>query len=178
MLRLALVVSILLILSGCSTKKLRQHSKPTKTSQTKKAKAQPTYKHSTKEYRPKKQNWITIALYHEYKKWYRTPYKYGGLSKNGLDCSSLIQQVYRDAFGISLPRTTKEQVKKGYLISKNSTKEGDLVFFKTGYNTRHAGIIIEKGKFMHTSQKNGVSISSLSNPYWKSRYWQSRRILP
>jgi cell wall-associated NlpC family hydrolase len=63
-------------------------------------------------------------------------------------------------------------------VSKNSTKEGDLVFFKTGFNTRHAGIIIEQDKFMHTSQKNGVSISSLSNPYWKSRYWQSRRVLP
>ncbi|WP_324172220.1 C40 family peptidase [Sulfurimonas sp.] len=171
MLRLLLIASILLLFSGCSSRTLRQHSQPATSSKIIKNKEQPKYK-------PKKQNWITTALYHEYKKWYHTPYKYGGINKNGLDCSSLIQIVYRDAFSIRLPRTTKDQVKKGYLISKNTTKEGDLVFFKTGYNSRHAGIVIEKGKFMHTSQKNGVSISSMSNPYWKSRYWQSRRILP
>ncbi len=162
MLRLALVISALVLLSGCSTKQTRQHSK---------AKLTPSYK-------PQRQNWITTALYSEYKKWHKTPHRLGGTTLNGVDCSSLIQIVYRDAFGIKLPRTTKDQVKKGYLISKNSTKEGDLVFFKIGYKTRHAGIIIEKDKFMHTSQKNGVSISSLSNPYWKSRYWQSRRVLP
>jgi cell wall-associated NlpC family hydrolase len=173
MIRLTLIISLLLLFSGCSTKHYRQHSYPQKkdTSSKSTPRAVPSYK-------PKKQNWITTALYHEYKKWYRTPYKFGGINTNGLDCSSLIQIVYRDAFSISLPRTTKDQVKKGYLVSKNSTKEGDLVFFKTGFNTRHAGIIIEQDKFMHTSQKNGVSISSLSNPYWKSRYWQSRRVLP
>ncbi len=171
MLRLLLIASILLLFNGCSSRKLRQHSSTTTPTKTIKNKQQPKYK-------PKKQNWITTALYHEYKKWYRTPYKYGGMNKYGLDCSSLVQIVYRDAFSIKLPRTTKDQVKKGYLVSKNTTKEGDLVFFKTGYNSRHAGIVIEEGKFMHASQKNGVSISSLSNPYWKSRYWQSRRILP
>lgn len=176
MIRLTLIIFVLVLFSGCSTKQMRQHSK----AQTLKPKTL-TSKPKTKplpSYKPKKQNWITTALYHEYKKWYRTPYKLGGINTSGLDCSSLIQIVYRDAFSISLPRTTKDQVKKGYLVSKNSTKEGDLVFFKTGFNTRHAGIIIEEGKFMHTSQKNGVSISSLSNPYWKSRYWQSRRVLP
>jgi lipoprotein Spr/probable lipoprotein NlpC len=158
MLRLTLFVSVLLILSGCSTKQIRQHSKPS--------------------YKPQKQNWITSALYSEYKEWYQTPYELGGDDEDGIDCSSLIQIVYKDAFNINLPRTTKEQVKEGYLVKKNSTKEGDLVFFKTGFNTRHAGIIIEKDKFIHTSQKRGVSISSLRNPYWKKRYWQSRRILP
>jgi len=160
MLRLTLVVSLLLLLSGCSTK----HISKTKTS-----------KHL---YKPQKQNWITKALYHEYKRWHRAPYKLGGSNTNGVDCSSFIQIVYRDAFNIKLPRTTKDQVKKGYFINKSSIKEGDLVFFKTGYNIRHAGIIIEKDKFMHASQKSGVSISSLSNPYWRSRYWQSRRVLP
>ncbi len=171
--RLTLIISLILLFSGCSTKHYKQHSKSQE--QNKNTSSKPK---ATPSYKPKKQNWITTALYHEYKKWYKTPHKLGGINTNGLDCSSLIQIVYRDAFSISLPRTTKDQVKKGYLISKNSTKEGDLVFFKTGFNTRHAGIIIEEDKFMHTSKKNGVSISSLSNPYWKSRYWQSRRILP
>ena len=175
MIRLTLIISLLLLFSGCSTKHMRQHSKPQEQNQNTTSKHKPR---AITSYKPKKQNWITTALYHEYKKWYKTPYKLGGINTNGLDCSSLIQIVYRDAFSVSLPRTTKDQVKKGYLISKNSTKEGDLVFFKTGFNTRHAGIIIEQDKFIHTSQKNGVTISSLSNPYWRSRYWQSRRILP
>ena len=171
MIRLTLIVFALLLFSGCSTKGVKPHSKLLKTSKTSTPKASPKYK-------PKKKNWITTALYQEYKKWYKTPYKYGGVNTNGLDCSALIQIVYKDAFNIKLPRTTKDQVKKGYLISKNTTQEGDLVFFKTGFNTRHAGIIIERDKFIHASQKNGVSISSMHNPYWKSRYWQSRRILP
>ena len=169
MIRIAIVASLLFLLSGCSTKSSKQHFQPKKKQSTLKAK--PSYK-------PQKKNWITTALYHEYIKWYKTPYKFGGINTNGLDCSALIQIVYRDAFSIHLPRTTKDQVKKGYLIKKNSTKEGDLVFFKTGFKTRHAGIIIEQDKFMHTSTKNGVSVSSLSNPYWRSKYWQSRRILP
>ncbi|MBL0707517.1 MAG: C40 family peptidase [Sulfurimonas sp.] len=171
MLRLLLIASALIVFSGCSSRTLRQHSSHSTHIKTSHYKAKPKYK-------PKIQNWITDALYDQYKIWYKTPYKYGGVSKYGLDCSSLAQIVYRDAFGIRLPRTTKYQVKKGYLISKNSTKEGDLVFFKTGYDSRHVGIIIENDKFMHTSQKNGVSISSLRNPYWRSKYWQSRRILP
>ncbi|WP_415396758.1 NlpC/P60 family protein [Sulfurimonas sp. CS5] len=165
MLRLAIVASLLLLLSGCSTKQTKPYSKAS----TKKEK--PSYK-------PKQQNWITTSLYEEYKEWHKTPHKLGGISKKGVDCSSLIQRVYRDAFNISLPRTTKNQAKKGYQVNKNSSREGDLVFFKTGYNTRHVGIIIEKDKFMHTSKKYGVMVSSLNNPYWKSKYWQSRRVLP
>lgn len=171
MIRLTLIIFVLILFSGCSTKQVRQHSKPQTLKSKPKAKPLPSYK-------PKKQNWITTALYSEYKKWYKTPYKYGGVTSSGLDCSSFVQIVYRDAFSISMPRTTKDQVRKGYLVSKNSTKEGDIVFFKTGFNSRHAGIIIEKGKFIHTSQKYGVTVSSLNNPYWKSRYWQSRRVLP
>ena len=167
MLRLALVASLLLLLSGCSSKQIKSQST-----------TKPSNKQEKPSYKPQKQNWITTALYNEYKKWHKTPYKLGGINTNGIDCSSLVQILYRDAFSIRLPRTTKDQAKKGYLISKNSTQEGDLVFFKTGYNTRHAGIVIEKDKFIHSSTKYGVMISSLSNPYWKSKYWQSRRVLP
>ncbi|MEA2100072.1 MAG: NlpC/P60 family protein [Campylobacterota bacterium] len=121
---------------------------------------------------------ITKALYKEYNKWRGTPYKYGGETLNGVDCSSFIQTVYRDAFGLKLPRTTKNQAKVGYKIKRYNSKSGDLIFFKTAYDTRHTGIIIEKDKFMHTSSKNGVSISSIHNPYWKSKYWKIKRVLP
>ena len=120
----------------------------------------------------------STALYKEYVKWRNTPYKYGGDSKYGVDCSSFIQQAYYGAFTIAIPRTTREQSNFGYKISKDRLKVGDMIFFKTAYNERHVGIIIEDGKFVHTSSKNGVSISNIDNPYWKQMYWQSRRVLP
>ena len=160
---LLLVLTALLLLSGCSSKKV----------------SKPTYK--AKKIVPKTEyttNWINKALSKEYAKWDGVPYKYGGTSRKGIDCSSLMQILYRDAFGLQIPRTTKNQAKIGYKIKKNSSREGDLVFFKTGWNTRHSGIIVEKGKFIHSSTKYGVMISSLNNPYWKSKYWQTRRVLP
>ncbi len=162
-----LVLTVLLLLSGCST---RNVSKPT-------YKAKKTTKTT---YSKKKQSgsWINAALSKEYAKWDGTPYKYGGTTLKGVDCSSLMQIIYKNAFGLRIPRTTKAQVKVGYQVNKNSSREGDLVFFKTGWNTRHSGIILEKGKFIHSSSKYGVMISSLNNPYWKSKYWQTRRVLP
>lgn len=173
LIRLSFVLLSALLFNGCATKEYRSSSQPLKplTPINLSNKALP-------EYKPKEQNWITIALYEEYKKWYKTPYEYGGCDSNGVDCSSLVQIIYRDAFKIDLPRTTKLQAQKGYQVNRNSTKEGDLVFFKTGYKVRHSGIIIEKDKFIHTSEKNGVTVSSLNNPYWREKYWQTRRILP
>jgi len=155
-------ILFLLILSGCSTKNNPHFSK--KISHTK--------------YIPKSKNSITQALYKEYKKWYKTPYKYGGINLTGVDCSALVQSVYKDAFGIKIPRTTIKQIVFGEKIARSELREGDLVFFKTGYKVRHAGIIIEADKFMHASVKYGVTISSIYNPYWRSRYLQSRRVLP
>jgi len=129
-------------------------------------------------YHLKKRNAITLSLYQSYQKWKNTPYCYGGSSRDGIDCSSLVQIIYKDAFNISLPRTTKDQAKMGYKVAKKEIKEGDLILFKTGYSTHHSGIYLENGNFIHTSTKRGVTLSNLNNPYWKSKYWQTRRILP
>ncbi len=160
---------LLLLITGCSTRGNPTYTKRTKAKASKEIKQQALSSN---------QNYISRLLYKEYASWHRTPYKYGGEDLNGIDCSSFIQKIYMDAFGIKLPRTTLDQVKKGIKVSKNNYKDGDLIFFKTGYNTRHTGIIIEKGKFIHASQKRGVSISDIHNPYWKSKFWQIRRILP
>jgi cell wall-associated NlpC family hydrolase len=123
-------------------------------------------------------DWVSKALHMEYDKWCDTPYQYGGQSLEGTDCSSLVQQVYQDAFGILLPRTSVEQAQIGYKVPKKSHKEGDLVFFKINSKTRHSGIIIDKGKFLHASTSKGVIISSLNDPYWKRKFIQIRRVLP
>jgi cell wall-associated NlpC family hydrolase len=123
-------------------------------------------------------HWVSKALYKEYDKWCDTPYKYGGHTLKGTDCSYLVQKVYQDAFAIQLPRTSLEQAQIGYEVPKNSSKEGDLVFFKVDSKTRHSGIIIDKGRFLHASTTEGVKISQLNDPYWKSKFLQIRRVLP
>lgn len=157
-----ILLTLLLVVSGCSTKV--SYKKPAK--------------NETPPYSLKNKTSISVALYEEYAKWHKTPYRLGGNSFRGVDCSSLVQSIYRDAFKISVPRTTKEQAKIGYKVSKVSLKEGDLVLFKTGYNVRHSGVYLERGNFINASTSYGVTISNLNNPYWKSKYWQSRRVLP
>lgn len=120
---------------------------------------------------------LYAILRSEYSYWVGSPYRLGGNSLRGIDCSSLVQQVFKNSFNISLPRTTEYQVRKGYSIKKRHLKVGDLVFFKTGRTTRHVGIYMGNDEFFHVSTSRGTKISSLSNPYWKRHYWQSRRII-
>jgi len=126
----------------------------------------------------KSQNYKTKLLYKEYKKWANTPYRYGGTNFKGVDCSALVQHIYKDAFKTKIPRTTKYQIKTGQKVDKKLQKIGDIIFFKTSHKDRHCGIIIEDGKFLHSSSSHGVIISSINNPYWRTKYLQTRRILP
>ena len=122
-------------------------------------------------------NQLSLALQREYHYWAGSPFRLGGNSRKGIDCSSLIQKVYKKAVKIDLPRTTRLQVKKGYSVKKSQLKVGDLVFFKTGRSSRHAGIYMGSNQFFHTSTSKGVIISDLNNPYWRKHYWQSRRVI-
>lgn len=125
----------------------------------------------------KKINVVQSQLESAYSIWKDTPYSLGGESKRGLDCSAFIQIVMRDYFNVRLPRTTREQLKSGMAINPKHLLPGDLVFFQTGRNTYHAGIIIYGGKFMHASTSKGVTISKLSLSYWSKRYIGARRVL-
>lgn len=119
---------------------------------------------------------VKAALYSEYRYWKGTRYALGGMSKRGIDCSGLTHVVYKKRFGIDLPRTTRDQVKTGKWIKQSSLRPGDLVFFKTGSKVRHVGIYVEGNQFLHASTSKGVILSKLDNPYWKEKYWHSRRI--
>jgi cell wall-associated NlpC family hydrolase len=130
-----------------------------------------------KNHRMQEDELLFYLLRKELAYWQGTPYRLGGNSKKGIDCSAFVKNVYHDSFNISLPRTTEIQVDKGYLVYKNQLKTGDLVFFKTGWNTRHVGIYIGNNEFIHASTSKGVTTSSLNNVYWKQKYWQARRIL-
>ena len=128
-------------------------------------------------YKLHKKNFITQQLFHAYKKWAGTKYCYGGENYNGIDCSALTQIIYKEAFNIDIPRTTKQQIKLGRSIAKKDLQEGDILFFKTSYKGLHSAIYLERGYFIHASSTNGVTLSSIYNPYWRTKYYQAKRVL-
>jgi cell wall-associated NlpC family hydrolase len=106
------------------------------------------------------------------------PYKYGGNSKEGVDCSGLTCNVYESAVRKKLPRSAKEQYQTGTSVDKNELQFGDLVFFNTtGSRPSHVGIYIEDDLFVHASVVSGVTISSLESTYYKNRFVGARRIV-
>ncbi|MGF1690869.1 NlpC/P60 family protein [Photobacterium kagoshimensis] len=118
----------------------------------------------------------SVSFVHVYDEWRGTPYRLGGTTKRGIDCSAFVQVGYSDVYQTMLPRTTGELATMGKLVSKKQAKYGDLVFFKTGYRLRHVGIYIGNNEFMHASTSKGVIVSRLDNPYWKRAFWQIRRM--
>lgn len=106
-----------------------------------------------------------------------TRYKYGGMDKNGFDCSGFTKVVYKNAFKIELPRTTKEIAKLGKKVSKKKLKPGDLVFFRPSRTYRHVGIYLGNNTFIHSSTSKGVIMTNLDNIYWKKKYKFAKRIL-
>ncbi|MCL1140918.1 NlpC/P60 family protein [Shewanella pneumatophori] len=110
-----------------------------------------------------------------HREWQGVPYRLGGNSKSGIDCSAFVLLTFQNQFGRQLPRTTEQQKNIGSSVSKSQLRAGDLVFFKTGWSTRHVGIYIGDSQFLHASTSQGVMISSLNNSYWKQKYWLARR---
>ena len=108
-----------------------------------------------------------------------TPYKYGGMTKLGIDCSAFTQTVFWLAFNETLPRTAQEQYNEGIAIDKDSLKYGDLIFFKTSRRkyVGHVGIYLDSNKFVHSGCKEGVSIASLEETYYSEHYLGAKRIL-
>lgn len=111
-----------------------------------------------------------------------TPYRWGGNTPDsGFDCSGLIGYVYRDAAGISLPRSTREMVGlRAPEIDRQALQSGDLIFFATGGGSKvtHAGIYVGEGRFVHAPASGGtVKLDYLAKPYWQKRYLSAKRVL-
>lgn len=108
-----------------------------------------------------------------------TPYRYGGSSPGGFDCSGFVMYVFSQ-YGIDLPRSASDQASVGTHIDKKDLKPGDLVFFNCGgKGINHAGIYSGNGNFIHSSspRSGGVIYSSLQEGYYLQHYVGARRIL-
>lgn len=102
------------------------------------------------------------------------PYRWGGTSTNGFDCSGYLQHVFNQ-LDVSLPRTVSDMWNATKSVEQPSV--GDLVFFETYKpGPSHAGIYIGDGKFIHAGESNGVSISELNTNYWNKRYLGAKRV--
>ena len=121
---------------------------------------------------------VMQALYSQYDEWRGVPYRIGGVSRSGVDCSGFVQLTYQSLLGIDLPRSTDVQSGAGLPITQRDLLPGDLVFFRTGRSGRHVGIYLENRKFLHASTEKGVMISGLDDHYWSSRYWKAVRVQP
>jgi cell wall-associated NlpC family hydrolase len=110
-------------------------------------------------------------------RWAGVPHEWGGTSRQGIDCSSLVQTVYSEAFAVSVPRTTEAQADVGTRVSRRALRPGDLVFFLPSRGKPHVGIYLSDGEFVHASSSRGVTVSNLDRSYWTDAWWQARRVL-
>ncbi|WP_145250396.1 C40 family peptidase [Pseudomonas oryzihabitans] len=111
-----------------------------------------------------------------------TPYRFGGTNpQNGLDCSGLVNYVYRDVHNVKLPRTSRELAQlKGPKVARGDLKAGDLVFFKTGQRSGidHVAIYLGNDRFVHAPRSGeSVRVDHLSKPYWTKRFASAKRVL-
>lgn len=126
---------------------------------------------------PADQSVVQQALMAQFKEWRGTPYRLGGNTRAGIDCSAFVQQTLATRFNMQVPRTTAEQARLGVEVDRNDLQVGDLVFFRTGYSTRHVGFYLGSGRFLHASTKVGVTINNLDDLYWRKTFWKVRRLL-
>lgn len=113
----------------------------------------------------------------EAERWIGVPYQFGGNTRSGVDCSGFVCNVFRSVEK-KLPRNSAEQAQVGESVSVGGTMPGDLVFFNTtGSGVSHVGIIVEGSTFIHASTSMGVTLSNLSEPYYRDRLLFARRVL-
>jgi cell wall-associated NlpC family hydrolase len=107
------------------------------------------------------------------------PYRYGGTTLWGLDCSGFVQKAF-SFLDLGLPRTAREQFREGVKVSKTELSAGDLVFFRTRAKyASHVGIYLGDNRFIHASAHDRkVTIDSLDEPYYEKHYLGAKRLLP
>lgn len=165
--------SFFIFLPSCKTKlpKTTENSRPEKTTNA-------TYKKYSDKLGITVDSNSNLKLLNEVVDWWGIPYKYGGESKSGTDCSGFVQMVYSAVYNKKVPRSSKEQHAFCKKINKSQLKEGDLVFFDTsGKGISHVGIYLRDDVFAHASTKRGVTVNNLNEEYYTKAYRSSGRVM-
>lgn len=110
--------------------------------------------------------------------WWGTHYCMGGSTETCIDCSAFTQIMMRDVYKTGVPRTARAQYDNSARIDLQNLQEGDLLFFQTvGRDISHVGIYLTNNKFVHAATSEGVTISDLNDPYWRTRYKGAGRVI-
>jgi cell wall-associated NlpC family hydrolase len=127
---------------------------------------------------------LVSSLLDKAKGYLGTPYRYGGTTPKGFDCSGFVRFVF-EAFGFGLDRSSHSQARQGEAVDPKQIQPGDLLFFKTRGNqdrVSHVGIYLGQGQFIHAGSwggpgKRGVKIGELGSSYYANRLVSARRVL-
>jgi cell wall-associated NlpC family hydrolase len=142
---------------------------------------------------------VRELILREFDDWKGTPYRLGGNTKDGIDCSGFAHLIYTSVFNMDVPRCSGEFMNTGEKVSKDEMKPGDILIFsqpravrhkikpkkrhariryKTTYTyARHVGIYIGDNMFIHSSSSNGVHMSDITSAYWQKYFKMARRII-
>jgi len=118
-----------------------------------------------------------MKLFHFVYDWIGTPYRFGGNTKKGIDCSAFTKEIYSQVFNLDIKRNSRDIFSMVSPVSKDDLKEGDLVFFKIhSRSITHIGIYLGNNRFAHASMK-GVAISDLDDAYYAKYFYKGGRVL-
>src|ERR1700712_3533424 len=118
-----------------------------------------------------------MKLFHFVYDWIGTPYRFGGSSRKGIDCSAFTKELYSEVFNEDIMRNSRDIFSMVSPVAKDDLQEGDLVFFKIhSRRISHVGIYLGNNRFAHASSR-GVAISSLDDAYYKRYFYRGGRML-
>ena len=169
------------LLSGCAGMKpspkytsVKDGSKKSSPAANKRSKKMPPLSTAAKLSAP-----IKLSMLNSINKYKGVPYKWGGDTMKGMDCSGFTMKVFEESVRKTIPHHAASQYKLGSKISRKRLKFGDLVFFRDieSKGVSHVGIYIGNDEFVHASLSKGVVTSSMDQPYYKKRYVSARRLL-
>lgn len=135
-------------------------------------------KHDNSNYEPAIASAFEEKLFERIKAHLGVPYRWGGTSKEGMDCSGFVSTVYNEALNHQLPHRARKMYDLGKWIERDELDFGDLVFFENIENAgiSHVGIYIGNDRFAHASTTRGVTVSNLEEKYYRQRYVGAKRV--